>query len=308
MGVLGAIAAPILAGTAGGVINKLLGGGASTTLTQQPLETPEQAEARQMLLQFTQTGQLGPTAAGGAYTGSLGDFSMTPTETDAMGKLSTYVNSGMPAIYGAGAGVMNDLLTTDKYNPMAAGGAYDAYKAEADNNTTKAEGQLKNSQAFSGNLYSSNTGKQAGNIASQGAIALNSKLGDMYQTYVGQKLNAAQQAPAFAEAGQTLEMNPITAGLTYGSLPRDLENQSDQAQLSNYLRQHTDLMNAVGTVAGQNTPYGVPSVTVPSVNPLTSTINTATSTAMQEYIRQLFAQGKTPTTTNSGDASAGYPV
>lgn len=240
------------------------------TATNVPMETPEQQAARKALLDFTRTGKLGTYDAGAAYTGALGDFSPTSLENSGMGQLSSLLTSGNSPIFSAGQQTLQQLLGGDTFDPLASGGVYQPFKDQVQRNINLATGDLKNKAAFSGNLYSTSTNKSIGQLEQQGQAQLTSKLGDLYQNYVQQKLSGIPMAAQYATTAQNLALNPIEAAFNYGGLNRNLATAGDQAGYQEFIRQQqakSGQVNAAGTVANANVPYGVPSATVPIQSP-----------------------------------------
>ena len=256
----------ITAGLTGGasLLPDLLGGGGSNTVSQVPLLTQEQIDAQKMLMNFAKTGKYGNYTAGEGYTGSLGDFNTTGTENLATGKLNDLLSSTLPEIYSQGQNTLSDFLTTDKYNPMANGGVYDAYKGTVQRQITDAENATKRSAAFGRNLYSGDTIRKLGDVQAKGQEALSSKLADMYQTYVGQKLQATPLALQAGQGAESMAQNRIAAGYQYGGLQRTLANQESSAKYNEWLRQRQDALtplSSASSVMGTPVQWGVPSVT-----------------------------------------------
>lgn len=268
----GAAINPIAAGTGYAASRLLGGGGNSTTIDQVPLRTPEQIAAQQALLGYGLTGTGLPGFS--EYTGDLGDFNETDLEKSGISKLTGLVNGGRPGIFDAGQNTVNDFLTSDKYNPLAAGGEYQPFKDELARNLQEETGNLKNSLAFSGGLYSTNTGKQVQNLNARAGNDLSSKLASLYSNYTNQKLNAASQAGQFAQEGQNLDLGLVDASQRYGGLSRDLTNAGDQSKLAAFYRSQQPRLQALQGVAGAGANYGVPSLTVPSPDPLQGLVNT----------------------------------
>lgn len=219
------------------------------TVSQEPLLTPEQQAAQTMMMDFAKTGKYGGYTAGEGYGGSLGDFNMTGTEGLAQGKLNELLSSTLPDIYSQGENTLSDFMTTEKYNPMANGGVYDAYKGTVDRQIRDAESATKRSAAFGRNLYSSDTVRKLGDVQAKGQEALSSKLADMYQTYVGQKLQAAPMALQAGQGREAINQSRISAGYQYGGLQRTLANQEANAKYQEWMRQRQDMLTPLSSAS-----------------------------------------------------------
>lgn len=245
------------------------------TINQQVMETPEQRAARLRLSNFSSTGTYDfgngkSFTAGTGYGGDLGDFSMTPTEQAAQSRLSTLLASGRPDIYSAGEKTLTNLLSGDQFDPYSATGEFAPFKDAVLKETAAASGRAKNAAAFSGNLYSSNTGKNLTNLQGDANNQLMSKLAQLFSNYTNQKISAIPQALNYAATGQALDMAPIEAGYQYGGLSRNLNTAQDQAKYQEFQRQRQELqlpIQTAGTLAGTNPQFGVPSITTQTPSP-----------------------------------------
>lgn len=245
------------------------------TVNQTLMETPEQRRARERLSGFSETGKYDfgggrGFTAGEAYSGSLGDFNMTPEELAAQGRLSSLLARGRPEIFGTGEKALTDLLTSDKYDPYSATGEFAPFREAVLRETQAAQGRAKGAAAYSGNLYSKSTGKNLANIESEGNLQLQSKLAQLFSEYTGRKINAIPQALNYATTGQALDMAPIEAGYNYGGVSRNLKTADAQSRLAEFLRQRQELMlpiQTAGNLATTNANYGVPSITTLTPSP-----------------------------------------
>lgn len=255
------------------------------TVNQQVMETPEQKAARLRLDQFSRTGTYdfggGKTfSAGDAYTGELGDFSLSPQEQQANTRLSGLISGGRSDLYNAGQKTIQDLLTTDRFDPYSANGEFTPFKDAVNLETQQAQGRAKNAAAFSGNLYSKNTNSNLADIESSANLQLQSKLAQLFSDYTGRKIQGANTALDYEQAGQNMDLNAIGAGFQYGGLQRNLNTANDQARLSEFLRQRQELMtpiNTATTLAGTNPNYSVPSVTTQTPSPWLDLLKTGIS-------------------------------
>lgn len=242
----------------------------ASDVSQVPLETPEQAAARQGLLGFAQGGTYGNYTAGTPYSGSLGDFGLSSLEQAGLSKVTANQNAGQGKLFDLGSSTLQDLLGTDKYNPLNNSGVVNGLTGAIDYNTKQAETAAKRSAGYAGNLYSTDAVRSLGNVQAQGANAKAATLAGLYQNYIGEKLGAVPQAFAAQAQGNAADEQKLQDMFAYGQIPRSLNNAKDQADYAEFQRQRQEKqgqISALGAVAGSNSNFGVPSVSLPANNP-----------------------------------------
>lgn len=267
---LGDVGAGLLGGPAGYLAYNAFKNGGSTDVAQVPLETPEQRMAREGLLKFAQEGTYGNYTAGQAYTGSLGDFGLSTLEQNGLNTVGSNMTAGRGALFDSGNQVLMDLLKTDKYNPLNNSGAVQGLTGAIDYNTKQAVTAAKRDAAYTGSSYSTSAVRDLGNVEAQGAIAKNQTLANLYQTYIGQKFGAVPQAFAGQQQINNQDEQRLQDSFTYGGLPRSLNNAKDAAAYAEFQRQRQEKqgqITALSSVAGTNSNFGVPNVSVPKDNP-----------------------------------------
>lgn len=256
MGFLSSIGGGAAAG-AGGLIgatlvDQLFGKKGGSTVTQVPLETEEQRKARQRLLGFSETGTTGTYDANARYApGAL--------EGDAGGRLAALLQSGMPELFGAGSDALKGFLTTDQYDPFSPTGEYSSFKTQALKEADDARARLKREGAISGSIFSNDFSRSLGTLESDTTNKLTSKLAELYDTYTQRKLNAIPLAFQAGQAGENIDLGRISAGYAAGN--------TDYQRFLNEQQAKSGQVDALKSVAGTNTPFGVPSVTVPQQSP-----------------------------------------
>lgn len=256
--------------TLGSAAISTFGGKKSSNVTQVPLETPEQRDARQQLISFANNGTLGKYTAGTPYTGSLGDFGMSALENAAQGKVADRLNMGPDANFTMGSQTLSDLLTTDKYNPLNQEGVYSGLSGTIDRTTREASDAFKRSASFGGKLYSTDTVRNLGQIQARGAENKAATLASLYDNYVGRKVGAIPQAFNASAQAEDIARGRTADAFTYGGLQRNLNTAADQAKYAEFQRQRQEQQGqvaALSSVAGSNTNFGVPSVNVPQNDP-----------------------------------------
>ena len=245
-------------------------GGKKGKAEQVPLETAEQRAARQGLLDFARTGTYGNYNAGTPYGGSLGDFGLSTLEQAGLDRVSANFNGGRGALFDSGSQVLQDLLNTDKYNPLNNEGAVQGLTGAIDYNTKKAVTAAKRNAGYAGNLYSSDAVRTLGDVEAQGANAKGVTLANLYQSYLGQKFGAAPAAFNAQAQADAQDQQRLQDMFTLGSIPRNLKNAEAQANYSEFQRQRTEQshqIDALSATAGTPSNFGVPSVSVPQENP-----------------------------------------
>lgn len=277
-GAVGGVPGAIIGAGAGGLLNGLFGGGDPTTVSQGPLETPEQAIARQQLLKFAQSGTYGGYTAGANYNAPLGDFTPTSQESLGLGKLNDLLLAGRPDVFNQGQQALSDLLSpTSRFDPYSSTGEFAPFLAASNREFGVDQNTLKRNLSMQGNLFSTDTARQFSDLTAQHGEQVNSKLASLYSDYINQKINAIPEAANYAQAGQNLDLGLVGASQQYGSLSRLLNTQGDQASYQDFLRKQTELkdpLNALTSISGQNVPFGPSSVTLPATQgPFDSILN-----------------------------------
>lgn len=253
-------AAPIAAQALG------LGGKKKSTVNQIPLEPQGVTDARGGLLSFAQGGNYGGYKAGQAYTNPFGDYNMTDIEGAGQSKLLAMLQGGLPDIFNTGVNELNSLFTTNEYDPFAENGLYKGFRENLDLETNDQVDALKRDAAFGKSLYSTDTIKRIGDLHESANRAKTGKMAELYDTFVGRRLNAIPQAIAAGQTQEGLDMNRIGASQTYGSLQRTLNDAGFKAAYADFLRRQTEKGGQIGalqSVVGSPPNYGVPSVSIP---------------------------------------------
>lgn len=246
-------------------------GGAGTTVTQEPLVTPEQQEAMDIMMQYGKGGGL-PGAAykpGEAYGEDLGEYGMTPTELAGQGKLMNLLESGAPEMMGLASDELRSLLTTDQYDPFSETGMYKPYKQQTLREIKEAQDRFKQGQAFGGTLFGTSTAEGMVDIETRGTEALSSKLAELYDQFTQRKFSAIPMALQTAGMGENIEMGRIGASQQYGALPRILKDMEAKEKYQDWMRgrseEEAELQRQLATVQNLTSPaqWGSKSITLP---------------------------------------------
>jgi hypothetical protein len=263
------------------------------TITQEAMLTPDQIAARNMMMQFAMTGNLGGKyQAGEAYGGALGNYNMSNLESAGQNKLLSMMNGG--------AGTGSDMLSLAKnelqnlyapnsmYDPMSNGGLYSGMKRQALRENQDAANRLKAQAAFGGRLSSSSTGKNLNLLNERTAGGLQDILANLSDTYAQRRLGGISTAANLGQQEQNMNLGMIGASQQYGGLQRMLETAKAQDSYNEWLRQHTELGNAttgaMSQLAYNPVQWGVKQFTMPAVyenqtNPYEGFLNNMSSAA-----------------------------
>lgn len=251
-----------------GAGGKLFGGGGTTSQDQSPFETPEQRNARQLLMRYATTGQIGDNFTAGEDLGlAQGNYNMTGLEQSGQSALQSLIQSGQPAMYGAADRATNGLLNT---TPEGLDAMFSPFSAIADRNNALAESSAKRSAAFGGGLYSSDTIRNLGDVNAKTAETKNAELARLTEGALNRKVSAIGLAQNSANGQESIARNRIADAYNYGDLERNLANAKVTEQNTEALRRRQEILGQLQgatAVSGSNVQWGVPSVEVQKENP-----------------------------------------
>lgn len=183
--------------------------GKEKNMEQVPLETEEQRQARVKLMDFANTGQIGDFKIGEDPGIEYGNYDMTGLE-----------GQGQTAIQG--------LLNLDP-------SFTDPLRAQMRRQIEESNTALKRNAGFAGNLYSTNTIRNLGDVEARGN-----------ETMMAQLAN--------------LRMKGIDASQRYGGLSRELNNARVGERNQEILRRRAELqmpLETLATVSGTPVNFGI---------------------------------------------------
>lgn len=276
IGALGAslIGSGIVGGS--GIISSLLNNKkGSTTVSQVPLQTGEEREAMQLLLELAKTGTFGDFTAGEKSGLPLGDFEATGIEKEGLNKLTALLQGSLPSSFLAGKNTLEDLLS-DKFDPFNPKGEFKPFKDTVEKNLGESVDRLKRNAAFAKDLFSTNTIKELRNLEEEGQSILTNKLAQLNTDFIDRKASLIPTAGNFGTAEENIKLGRVGASQQFGGLSRILNDTKIQREFQEFLRQRGELqipINAAGTVASSKSNFGVPSVTTPGQNPFSSVLD-----------------------------------
>ena len=240
-----------------GILASLLG---KKKTSQQPLETEEQRKARESLYDFAKTGRLGDFKAGEEQPLGYGDYTPTTLESQGQSTLQNLLSGGIPPDFALGDAALKDFLMTD---PMDVSAQYNPFKDTVNRQISESESALKRASGFAGNLYSTDTVRKLGDIQARGNETLTSQLANLTNESLNRRLSAIPLAYRSAEAKQSAGLQQVAASQQYGDLVRRLNDQQIKARDTELLRRRTELqmpIEALKSVAGQGSNFGIPSI------------------------------------------------
>ena len=259
----GAALGGMLGGPTGAMIGGSIGGslfGKKKKQEQVPLETPEQRAARQKLMGFANTGTFGNFTAGAEVPLGYGDYGMTGIEGKGQSALQDLLNQGLPSQYAAGDAALADYLKTD---PTDVSAQYNPFRDQVNRQIKESNRALKRNAGFAGNLYSTDTIRNLGDIQARGNETLTSEMARLTDNALQRRLQAIPLAYQSGEAQQAARLNQIEASQRFGGLTRQLNDASIKARDAELLRRRQELqlpIQAAQTVAGQTAQFGIPSI------------------------------------------------
>lgn len=272
-------AAMIVSSLLGTMLDKKKSAG-TTTVTQEPLMTPQQQSAMNMLLKYGKTGRWGDFKAGEAYPDKLGEYGMTGAETQGQDVLSSLLGKDTTIDYdklGLGQEELKKLYAGDVYDPYSEKGLYKGFKRNVLKEAEEATDRLKQGAAYTGNLYSRDVVTRAGDIQEEAQASLQDKMAELYDVNVGRRfagipmaLQADRQAfdisrgKAVTEQGLGLEK--VQASQQFGDLSRVLADIEAKEKYGEWLRGRKEVGGQIGATerVSQGTEWGAKNLTIPN--------------------------------------------
>lgn len=219
----------------GNFFSDLLGGGSKTVqpITIDP-RNPQRASIDQFIANFVNKngGNYGQP-----YTGSY-VAPLTGYENQGLSSLQSYLNG--PDVTPGQSNIQNylqGLISNPSGSPQNA-----AFSAAADYNNANAVNQANADFGKRGNFFSTAAVNKIGDINAQTAIAKNTNLANLQSGAIG----PATSLEAYL-AGVPLQKT--SAALSYGSLPRQLDQADLESQYQDFIRQQDQVKSALGGTA-----------------------------------------------------------
>jgi len=228
--------------------------GGSKSETPQLLEPAWQTQMRKRLAAAAEPGAMSRLGrAGESYTGEL---VAGPSEYEQQGLqgLSKWLESAMPtedALYGASKEELMKTLTGG-YDP----GASPYYKAFRNNVMTElddAKNRMRSTKAASGSLYGGSANAEERQLETRAVGNLEQTMGGIYEAERGRRLGAVPEALRMLQFEEQAPENRVRAAMSYGALPRELEQAQLQAAYQEWQRALQDQNLSLDTATGLST-------------------------------------------------------
>lgn len=253
----------------------------SKKISQQPMETPQQLAAKQLLLALAQGGDIGGFRAGEAFGGSLGDFSMTPTEQITGSGILNRVT---------GAPNQNYLTASSNLNRLASAGfdqndpEFNAFQRRLTSATGEANDVLNRESAITGDRFGTAILGEKRRLATDQSDILTQKLGELFNRAQDRSLQASGELGRLGLLQDENRRADEGFALAFGQLERSLRDAEAKAKLNEFIRQREERLGAISGLSGvtQNVQYGVREIETQS--PFSQLLNTALEALVKKKI------------------------
>lgn len=195
-------------------------------------------DARNMLLNYAQTGKHGDFTAGAEVPLGYGDYNPTAIEMQGQSKLQGLLDNGIPDQFRMGDEALKGFLEND---PAVVQQQFDPFKVQTERQISDSNKALKRNSAFAGNLYSTNTVQRLGDVQARGNETLTSELARLTNQALDRKMQAIPLAYQSGEAQNNIGLGQIQASQQFGGLTRQLNDASIKARDAELLRRRQEL-------------------------------------------------------------------
>lgn len=196
-----------------------------------------------------QIGQPGPV-----YSGER-TAPITAQETQSLDKVNEYANQkpGENSTINAGKQQIENTLNGN-YDPSTSP-YYQAVKAQAAQNLSDTQKNIASNSAGGGRYFTGSRIKQQSRAATDSALNLNTILGQQAENERQRQISVLPQALQYGQAEQNMPLQQATALQTLGSLPRTLQQNTDNSALENFYKSNYDYpLSILQLIAGVQTP------------------------------------------------------
>jgi len=260
MGIPDSVIIPALTSLAGSMLQPKQG---SVSLESQ--ETPEQKNARKQLAAMS----------GSTYGGALGSYDMTDIEKQGLGKLQAILSQAQPITSRLGSEEVQRVLGTSAYDPYAEKGIYSGLKRNVMKEAGEAENILNRQAAMTGGLRSTGLETEKGKLVQETSGKLSDILGQLYQQYGNQRLQAAQLGSQMGAQEQQQELAEVQASQTMGNLERMLKDAEAKDKYAAWQNEQGQKLKSLSATLGYQPQYGLNQLPTYEANPWTKLIDTS---------------------------------
>lgn len=235
----------------------------SNTTNLEEMISPEQKQARDLLMLYGQTGAT-PTGYQAGQSGDLSgfDFGLSPYETSGLSSLFDLQGANAPGLTTA-----RDTLTkmaNTEFNPEDQSTGLGAFRKSLQREVGSASDVLNREAAITGSRFGTAIAGEKRDLAAQQSEQLASKLAELFTGQQNRALSAAQGLTGLESTAANMEQNRLAQLFNYGALQRDLQNQKAQLAYNDKQRQRDEQLAAFGTMGDiytQTNQYGLKSMT-----------------------------------------------
>lgn len=244
---------------------------------QVPMMPPQQSAALDELLKIGRSGVFNTGANSIRFGEDIGlpqgNYNLSGMETDAIGRISSLLDAGESQGFTRGReALMGFLGDNDGFRESQ----FAPFEARADREIMEARDAAKRGASFAGNLYSTDTIRNLGDIEAKGAESKMQFLANLENEALNRRLQAIPQLLNLELAQDELENQRISNALNVGGFERTLDNARINEERQELLRRRGESMmpmNALQTVAGTGAPFGVPEVETYTESPYQDLLN-----------------------------------
>lgn len=278
-----------------GLFDGLFGG--SETYNLEPMLTDEQKQAQKLLLSLSNGGSIAGLNLGDLYSGSLGNYNLSPTTQGAVNSVSALLNAGTPSAYQTAENTLTKLADTS-FNPSDPSSGYAAYQRQVARATNDANDVINREAAITGNRFGDRILNTKSDLAAQQSDILATKLAELFNAGQNRALSAASGLTSLGTAQNQTALNTAQMAANLGDLQRMLDTAKAQAQYSEWQRARNERLgtsvDALNSLWGKNVDYGMKSYTQPTSSPFSTLLNAglgALGTAFGGPIGGMLASG-----------------
>lgn len=213
--------------------------------------TQDQLAAQRGLADFMRSGTFGNFTAGEELPLGYGDYNATGIEKQGLSSLQNLLSSGMPAQFQLGDQALEDILAT---SPERINAQFEPFKAQTERTIREGERGVKRASNFAGNLYSTGTIRDLGDVRARGVETMTSKLADLTNEALNRRLSAIPLAYQSGQAQEAVNVGRIGASQAFGGLTRQLNDAAIKARDAEILRRREESklpIEAAYALAGQ---------------------------------------------------------
>ncbi len=153
---------------------------------------------------------------------------------------------------------------------MDPSGQFAPFKARVERELTDRADAFKRTASFAGNLFSSDTIQNLGDVQSRGQDVLTEQLANLANRSLDRKVSAAGTATGVSGLIEQIQQGRIASAIGFGGVERNLQNQGIAAQRGEILRRRDEELSRINAATGvlsSSPQFGVRSLNIPQPSP-----------------------------------------